>query len=56
MKIVCEVVAAAHPEQGLGDGLLTFYNVNAFDASALHANASLHRPRFVRVALGCLPR
>lgn len=56
MKIVCAVAAAAHPEQGLGDGLLISYNVNAFDASALYANASLYRPRFVRVALGCLPQ
>ena len=44
-----------HPEQDIGSGRLISYNLNAFDSTTLYADASLYRPRFVRVASSCLP-
>jgi hypothetical protein len=43
--------AHEHPELRRGNTVYLTYNVNSFDNQSLYSNASIYRPRFVRVQL-----
>jgi hypothetical protein len=47
--------AHEHPDLRDGDDLLVTYNVNSFDSNDLYADATIYRPRFVRVTLAPTP-
>lgn len=41
--------AHEHPEWRRGNTVLVSYNVNSFDSDELYRDASIYRPRFVRI-------
>ncbi len=47
--------AHEHPELRRGDTLYVTYNVNSFDNQSLYSDASIYRPRFVRIHLQVRP-
>jgi hypothetical protein len=47
--------AHEHPDRRAGDDLLVTYNVNSFDSNDLYADATIYRPRFIRVTLAPNP-